>query len=260
MNVYEKLLQQKQAGNKSLAILIDPDKQNENLLDETVAIAENVKVDFFLVGGSLLITDSLQQAVSFIKKNSSIPVILFPGNANHIAPDADAILFLSLISGRNPDLLIGQQVQAAPLLKASGMEIIPTGYILIDGGKPTTVSYVSNTVPIPADKPEIAAATALAGEMLGMKCIYLEAGSGAKSPVSQRIISEVRKNVSATLIVGGGIQTPEQAIAACKAGADIIVIGNAVEKNPLLIADMAQAIHSFHSFHSSSVTRLSPLL
>jgi phosphoglycerol geranylgeranyltransferase len=245
MNVYEKILSHQHLQKKSLAVLIDPDKQNPKLLSETVAIANNVKVDFFLVGGSLLTTDSLHETVSFIKKNSSIPLILFPGNATHIANDADAILFLSLISGRNADLLIGQQVQAAPLLKASGMEIIATGYILIDGGKPTTVSYVSNTVPIPADKPEIAAATAIAGEMFGMKCIYLEAGSGAKIPVSEKIIQEVRKNISVPLIVGGGICTKEKALAACEAGADIIVIGNAAEKDPLLIADMASAIHSF---------------
>jgi putative glycerol-1-phosphate prenyltransferase len=247
MNVYAHILLQQQHQKKSLAVLVDPDKQNPELLAETVAIANSVNVDFFLVGGSLLTTDSLLQTVSFIKKESSIPVILFPGNATHITPHADAILFLSLISGRNPDLLIGQQVQAAPLLKASGMETISTGYILIDGGKPTTVSYVSNTVPIPADKPEIAAATALAGEMLGLKCIYLEAGSGAKIPVSEKIIQEVKKNISVPLIVGGGIRTPEKAIAACEAGADIIVIGNAAETDPLLIADMAVAVHSFSS-------------
>jgi phosphoglycerol geranylgeranyltransferase len=247
MFVYEKILLQKQHRQKSLAVLIDPDKQNDVLLAETVTIANSVKVDFFLVGGSLLTTDNLQKTFLFIKEKSSIPVILFPGNATHIVNDADAVLFLSLISGRNPDLLIGQQVQAAPLLKVSGMETISTGYILIDGGKPTTVSYVSNTVPIPADKPEIAAATALAGEMLGMKCIYLEAGSGAKNPVPENTIRTVRKNISVPLIVGGGIRTPEKAIAACEAGADIIVIGNAAEQDPLLIADMARAVHSFSS-------------
>jgi len=252
MSVYQKILSNQQNQKKSLAVLIDPDKQNPEELNETIAIANNVKVDFFLVGGSLLTTNSLHDTVSFIKNNSAIPLILFPGNATHIANDADAILFLSLISGRNPDLLIGQQVQAAPLLKASGMETISTGYILIDGGKPTTVSYVSNTVPIPADKPEIAAATALAGEMMGMKCIYLEAGSGAKNPVSENIIQTVRKNIAVPLIIGGGIRTAEKAIAACEAGADIIVIGNAAEKDPLLIADVARAVHSFARRHTLS--------
>jgi putative glycerol-1-phosphate prenyltransferase len=153
---------------------------------------------------------------------------------------ADAILLLSLISGRNAELLIGQHVHAAPLLKKSKLEIIPTGYILIDGGKPTSVSYVSNTLPIPNNKPAIALCTALAGEQLGLQCIYLEAGSGAEIAVSSDLIATVRKEISVPLIVGGGIRTQEQAQLAWKAGADIIVVGSAVEKDPSFLKSLKE--------------------
>jgi putative glycerol-1-phosphate prenyltransferase len=244
MAIYHTLLQRKQHQQKSFAVLIDPDKQHDTILFETIAIANEVKVNFFLVGGSLLTSDRLQQTIAVIKKKSSIPVVLFPGGVMHLAPGADAILFLSLISGRNPDLLIGQHVLAAPMLKSMGIETIATGYMIIDGGKPTTVSYISNTSPLPSDKPDIAVATALAGEMLGLQCIYLEAGSGAANPVPAPVIRAVRKNITIPLIVGGGIRSPEQAVEACFAGADVIVVGNAIEQDPLLIAAIAQAIHS----------------
>ncbi len=240
-SIYENILLK---SKKQLAVLIDPDKTSGLSLQNTIAVANAAKVDFFLVGGSLLFQNSLDNCITTIKANSTIPVILFPGNALHINSKADAILLLSLISGRNADLLIGQHVQAAPLLKQANIETIATGYMLIDGGKPTTVSYISNTTPIPADKPEIAAATALAGEMLGLKSIYLEAGSGAQNPVSTAIISAVKKQINVPLIVGGGIKNAEAATAACNAGADIIVIGNATEKNPELIAEIASAIHA----------------
>jgi len=240
----QKIISKFSSHKKQLAVLIDPDKTSGSDLLNTIAIASNSKVDFFLVGGSLLLHDSLDTCITTIKANSTIPVILFPGNALHINTKADAVLLLSLISGRNADLLIGQHVQAAPLLKQANLETIATGYILIDGGKPTTVSYISNTTPIPADKPEIAAATALAGEMLGLKCIYLEAGSGAQNPVSTASISAVKKQITVPLIVGGGIRNAETALAACQAGSDIIVIGNATEKNPALITEIARAIHA----------------
>jgi putative glycerol-1-phosphate prenyltransferase len=243
-NIYQNFFLNASDKGKQLAVLIDPDKTSGSDLLNTITIANNSKVDFFLVGGSLLLHDSLDSCITTIKANSTIPVILFPGNALHINAKADAVLLLSLISGRNADLLIGQHVQAAPLLKQAKIETIATGYMLIDGGKPTTVSYISNTMPIPADKPEIAAATALAGEMLGLKSIYLEAGSGAQNPVSTAIISTVKKHINVPLIVGGGIKNAEAAIAACNAGADIIVIGNATEKNPELIAEIASAIHA----------------
>jgi len=161
-----------------------------------------------------------------------------------ISKNADGILLLSLISGRNPELLIGKQVIAAPILKASNLDILPTGYILIDGGKPTAVSYMSNTNPIPFDKDDIAMCTAMAGEMLGLKLIYMDAGSGALNAISEKMIKKVSSNISIPLIIGGGINTPQKAILACKAGADIIVVGNAIEKDSSLIKKIGKAVHS----------------
>jgi putative glycerol-1-phosphate prenyltransferase len=174
-----------------------------------------------------------------------VPVVLFPGSNLYIHSDADGILFLSLISGRNPEFLIGQHVVAAPLLKASGLEILPTGYMLVDGGKPTTVSYISNTQPIPADKADIAACTAMAGEMLGQQLLYLDAGSGAENPVSPGMISAVKKATSLPLLAGGGIRSGEQARNAWEAGADCIVIGNVLESNPGLLEDFIRIRDSF---------------
>lgn len=243
-NVSANIFSKVSSGKKQLAVLIDPDKTSGSELLKTIDIANSANINFFLVGGSLLLHNSLDRCIETIKANSKIPAILFPGNALHLCTKADAVLLLSLISGRNADLLIGQHVQAAPLLKASNMETIATGYILIDGGKPTTVSYISNTAPIPADKPEIAAATALAGEMLGLKCIYLEAGSGAQNPVSAATVQAVKKQITVPLIVGGGIRNAETATTACHAGADIIVVGNVTEKNPELIHEIATAVHA----------------
>jgi putative glycerol-1-phosphate prenyltransferase len=171
-------------------------------------------------------------------------VILFPGSPSQISRYADALLYLSLISGRNADLLIGQHVISAPFVKKSGLEIISTGYMVIDGGAPTTVSYISNASPIPADKADIALCTAMAGEMLGMKTIYMDSGSGAKKAISEEMISAVAASIDIPLIVGGGIRDAEKAYLNCKAGADVIVIGNAIEKDPSLIKEMAAAIHS----------------
>lgn len=232
-------------GKKQFAVLIDPDKMNDAKLQATVQLAVNAQVDFFLVGGSLLTLNNLEHTIQHIKATCTIPVVLFPGNTMQVNKHADAILLLSLISGRNADLLIGQQVQAAPLIKAAALETIATGYILIDGGKPTAVSYISNTSPIPADKPEIATATALAGQMLGLQCLYLEAGSGAKIAVTETMIKSVKKETSLPLFVGGGIHSAEKALDNCHAGADIIVVGNAIEKDHSLIQNMASAIHHF---------------
>ncbi|CAA9315433.1 MAG: Homolog of geranylgeranylglyceryl phosphate synthase [uncultured Cytophagales bacterium] len=203
-------------------------------------------MDFFLVGGSLLTTTFLNSTVRTLKANSNIPVILFPGSNLHIDPSADAILLLSLISGRNPDFLIGQHVIAAPVLKKSKLEILPTGYMLIESGKPTTVSYISNTTPIPYDKPEVAACTAMAGEMLGLQLIYLDAGSGAQRPVSPRTIAAVRKSVEVPVVVGGGITTPQAAEEALQAGADVIVIGNGIEKDPNLLVEVSERISAYN--------------
>jgi putative glycerol-1-phosphate prenyltransferase len=228
------------SGKKQLAVLIDPDHSDEKQLEKLCRDAVRYKVDYFFIGGSLLLNGNLSATLKTIRKNCAIPLILFPGNSMQIDVKADAILLLSLISGRNAELLIGQHVHAAPLLKKSKLEIIPTGYILIDGGKPTSVSYVSNTLPIPNNKPAIALCTALAGEQLGLQCIYLEAGSGAEIAVSSDLIATVRKEISVPLIVGGGIRTQEQAQLAWKAGADIIVVGSAVEKDPSFLKSLKE--------------------
>ncbi|MEO9209512.1 MAG: geranylgeranylglyceryl/heptaprenylglyceryl phosphate synthase, partial [Ginsengibacter sp.] len=201
-------------------------------------------VDYFLVGGSLVITGYLDKCVQFIKNRCKIPVLIFPGSPSQVSKYADALLYLSLISGRNPELLIGQHVVSAPIVKKSGLEIMSTGYIVIDGGAPTTVSYISNATPLPSDKDDIAMCTAMAGEMLGMKIIYMDAGSGAKTPITESMIQKVAENISVPLFIGGGITDPEKAYLNCKAGADIIVVGNAIEKDESLIKQMADAIHS----------------
>lgn len=237
-----RLIQQNRTQNyKSFALLIDPDNCTKQDLDHIINLARMGGVQFLFVGGSLIVGETLQEVVRYLKHGCDLPVVLFPGNNHHIVPEADAILLLSLISGRNPDYLIGQHVVAAPMLKRSGIEIIPTGYILVDGGAPTTVSYVSNTHPIPSDKPPVAAATALAGEMLGLKVTYLDAGSGARRPVQARMIAAVRKETTTPLIVGGGIRSTGEAYDAWSAGADVLVVGNAAEKDPDFILEMAAA-------------------
>ena len=245
MNIYNKILSVKKANKKSFALLIDPDKQDKKQLLAIIEKAKNAKTDYFFVGGSLLTNDSLDLCLKTLKENTTIPIVLFPGNAMQVNNKADGILFLSLISGRNADMLIGKQVITAPILKQSSLEVLPTGYMLIDSGKPTTVSYMSNTNPIPADKETVAACTAMAGEMLGLKLIFMDGGSGAKNPISEAMIKAVRKSVDVPLIIGGGISSGEKAIANCRAGADIIVVGNAIEKDENLIGEIADAIHNY---------------
>lgn len=242
-NVYQSLLLRKARSQKSFAVLVDPDKLTPSILDKTIRLAVDAGVDYLFVGGSLVISNQLDEVVIQIKKSCDIPVVLFPGSPSQISRYADALLYLSLISGRNADYLIGQHVISAPAVKQSGVEIISTGYMVIDAGAPTTVSYISNALPIPSDKDEIALCTALAGEMLGLKVIYLDAGSGAKRPVSQQMISVVAGQISVPLIVGGGISSAEQAYLNCRAGADLIVVGNAIEKDPSLIREMSASIH-----------------
>jgi phosphoglycerol geranylgeranyltransferase len=242
--IYNSLTEKKKQGKKSFAVLIDPDKVDKPMLDELTGLCVAAKVDWLLVGGSLVISNHLDDCVQHIKQNCSIPVILFPGSPSQISKYADALLYLSLISGRNPELLIGQHVVSAPFVKQSGLEIMSTGYIVVDGGAPTTVSYISNALPVPSDKNEIAMCTAMAGEMLGMKLIYMDSGSGAKRPITESMIEAVAKNISSPLIIGGGITDPEKAYLNCKAGADVIVVGNAIEKNASLIKEMSDAVHS----------------
>ena len=241
--IYTSLVKRKEQRKKSFAVLIDPDKVNETDMEQYIMLAVEANVDYFLVGGSLVVSSYLDECVQAIKKNCDIPVVLFPGSPSQISPLADALLYLSLISGRNPELLIGQHVVSAPLVKKSGLEIMSTGYMVVDGGAPTTVSYISNAAPLPADKNEIAMCTAMAGEMLGMKLIYMDAGSGAKQAITETMISKVASCISVPLIVGGGINTAEKAYLNCKAGADVIVVGNAIEKDASLIKEISTAVH-----------------
>ena len=243
--IYHDLVSAKKKGNKNFAVLIDPDKISLRNLDKVIRNSVDAEVDYFFIGGSLIVNNMLDQVLISIKNSCDIPLVLFPGNSFQLSYKADAILFLSLISGRNPDLLIGHHVISAPFLKLSPLEIISTGYMLINGGVDTTVSYISNTKSIPADKDDIAVCTAVAGEMLGLKLIYLEAGSGARYPVSNDMIEKVSGAVSVPLIVGGGIRTPEKALSNLQSGADILVVGNAIENEPGLINELAEAVHTY---------------
>ena len=243
MTVYSHLLSNYQQKQKQLAILVDPDKQTIKDTERLMRIASDAGVDYFFVGGSLLVNNQLEVCVKTLKENSRIPVILFPGNTMQMSWKADAILFLSLISGRNAEMLIGRHVIAAPYLKMSPLEVISCGYMLVESGKTTAVQYMSNTMPIPADKLDIAICTAIAGEMLGLKLLYLEAGSGARQCVPTEMIEQVKQSITIPLIVGGGINTVGNATNACKSGADIIVVGTAFEQNPNLIHEIANAVH-----------------
>jgi len=243
-SIYTSLTEKKYYGKKQFAVLIDPDKVNAGSVSRLVKIAVEAGVDYFLVGGSLVISNFMDTCVQMIKKECKVPVVLFPGSPGQVSKYADALLYLSLISGRNPELLIGQHVVSAPAVRQSGLEVIPTGYMVIDGGAPTTVSYISNAAPLPSDKNDIAICTAMAGEMLGMKLIYMDAGSGAKRPIAESMIADVAENINVPLIIGGGIKDPEKAYLNCKSGADLIVVGNAFEKDTSLIKEIASAIHS----------------
>ena len=242
MNIINLFSKQK----KQLAVLIDPDKLNPEQLVVTVIIAQKAGVDFIFVGGSLMTSDSLFHCIRTIKEKTDIPVVLFPGSSYQISRNADAMLFLSLISGRNPDMLIGMHVLSAPYIKLSGLETIPTGYMLIDSGKPTSVTYMSNSFPIPNNKKDIAACTAMAGEMLGLRTIFMDAGSGASQTVPEEMISFVKGSIEIPLIIGGGIRTPEKAKSVIEAGADIIVVGNRFEEDPNLIYDFSDIVASFN--------------
>ena len=242
--IYQHIIDCKKENKKLFAILIDPDKQTKESLLQIIEKAKSANVDLFFVGGSLLTNNSLDFCISIIKQNCKIPVLLFPGNAMQVNNKADGILFLTLISGRNAEMLIGKQVITAPILKQSSLEVLATGYMLIDSGKATTASYMSNTTPIPNDKNAVASCTAMAGEMLGLKLIFMDGGSGAQNPISSTMISSVSKSVDVPIIIGGGISSAEKATENCKAGADIIVVGNAIEKDNGLIKEIANAIHS----------------
>ena len=242
--LYQQISDRKIQGRKSFAVLIDPDKVDTAKTEQLLTLGTEAGVDYFFVGGSLVISNHQDECIQQIKAACDIPVILFPGSPSQLSKYADALLYLSLISGRNAELLIGQHVISAPVVRQSGLEIMPTGYMVIDGGAPTTVSYISNAAPIPADKNEIAMCTAMAGEMLGMRLIYMDAGSGARRAITETMIEKVAKHIEVPLIIGGGIAEPEKAYRNCKAGADVIVVGNAIEKDISLIKEMSDAVHS----------------
>ncbi|MEM6630443.1 MAG: geranylgeranylglyceryl/heptaprenylglyceryl phosphate synthase [Bacteroidota bacterium] len=217
---------------KGFAILIDPDKVSEADLMRLTELGHQYQASFFLVGGSLIGDLGIHSIVQRLKTLTKLPVILFPGSTHQLVESADALLFLSLLSGRNPDYLIGKHVEIAPILHQMELEVISTGYLLIDTGKLTTAHYMSNTLPIPYDKPEIAAYTALAGKYLGMQMIYLDGGSGAKNSISPEMVNSVYSICGLPLIVGGGIRSAREAIDIWESGADFVVLGSSLEESP----------------------------
>lgn len=237
----EKVRKDKGAG---YVVLVDPDSHTPRSLDKFISYAGNADVDAFLVGGSFLFSGKLDDTVLFLKQATGKPVILFPGAATHLSPHADALLFLSLISGRNPQFLIEEHVRAAPAIKRLGIEAISTGYMLIGGDGSTAVEFISGTRSIPAGKPELAVAHALAAQYLGMQLLYLESGSGSSRSVPEKMIAGVKKHCDLPVMVGGGITTPEAAASRVSAGADYVVTGNILEKpgNYGLVRDFAAAI------------------
>ncbi len=245
-SVFEYLLNIKNEKGAGYLVLIDPDKRDVEDAAAFAAQADEAGIDGFLVGSSLLMSDHLEAVIQRIKEQSDLPVIISPGSSSHLSRYADAVLFLSLISGRNPDFLIGEHVKAAPIIKRYGIEAISTGYMLVESGTCTSVQFMSATLPIPRDKQDIATAHAMAAELLGMKMVYLECGSGAILPVPDEMISAVKAAINTPLIVGGGIVTPSVAAAKVRAGADFIVTGNVLEKteNMPLVREFAQAIHN----------------
>ena len=245
MKIHNNLLKTIQTKGAAYLILLDPDKLSLSKIAPFIRHCEKSGVDGFLIGGSLMMSGDLDSFIEHVRIETSLPLIIFPGSINQISPSADAILFLSVISGRNPEHLIGKHVSASPLIKRAQIEPISTGYILVESGVTTTAVYMSGSLPVPRNKPEIAAATALAGEYLGMKLIYLEAGSGAQDSVPDEMVKVVSQECSVPIIVGGGLRTPESARKKVENGASIIVTGNFFENenNWDMIRDFASAIH-----------------
>lgn len=233
-----------QTPKRRVIILIDPDKFN--LKKHSASISKlNSFIDFYLIGGSLLSASVTEDVLEKLRKLTNLPLVLFPGNAMQVSEKADAILFLQLISGRNPEFLISQHVHAAPLVSRTNLEVIPTSYLLIDGGKRTSVEYISQSMPIPDNKTDIAVATALAGKYLGHKIIYLEAGSGAQNPVPCKMVSEVASKTNLPVIVGGGIKNEKTAISLIEAGANAVVIGSLFESDADAAINIAKKIKKY---------------
>ncbi len=247
-NIYRKILLNRESGKKMFAVLIDPEKSFERNFASVVAALKVATPDFVFIGGSHTLR-SCESIIEILKEEINSDILLFPGDASQFAPNADALLYLSLISGRNPDFLIGQHVKSSLAIADSGIEVIPTAYILIDGSRLSAVEYISNTRAIPRDKAEITLSTAMAGELLGMRLTYLEAGSGAAVPVPAELISFVSEHIMSPLIVGGGITSLNDLSAAYDAGADIIVVGNAFERNPTRIIEFVNWVDEYNKQH-----------
>ena len=244
--IYNSLLERSKQQGAAYFVLIDPDKIASDKLPSFIEQATEAGVDAFLIGGSLIVDDSFERCIKTVKQYTKLPAVIFPGGVMQISPSADAILFLSIISGRNPQHLIGDQVLAAPIVKRIGLEAISTAYMLIESGRTTSAEFMSNTQPLPRHKPDIAVAHAMAAEILGFKMIYLEAGSGAEQSVPEEMIGAIAKHCSVPLIVGGGLRTPDDARKKVRAGANFIVTGTVLENNGSanLIKEFASAIHS----------------
>ena len=245
MTVFQSLLDKLSSQAANYLVLIDPDRKNAARLEAIIEAANRAGADAILVGGSLIMDDGFDDRVAAIKAGTDAPVILFPGASSQLSRHADAILFMSLLSGRNPQYLIGEQVQAAPKVRHMGLEPIPTGYLLLDGGSPTAVQIISGTQPLPLNQPDITLAHALAAQYLGMSLVYLEAGSGASQAVPDEVIRAVSGSVDIPVIAGGGIRTPEQAAAKVQAGAKFIVTGTVAEESGSASAlqAFADAVH-----------------
>lgn len=244
--VYDRLLAAADRFGAAFVVLIDPDKLAPEAVPSFAARCEEAGADAFFVGGSLMHAVELEAYVSRLKEATALPVIAFPGSLSQIAPSFDALLYLSVVSGRNPEHLIGQHVHAAPMIKRFGLEPIPTAYLLIESGRTTTAQYMSGSAPIPRHKPDIAAATALAAEMMGMKLLFTDAGSGAEQPVSEHMVAAISRTCSIPLVVGGGLRTPEAVASRVAAGARIVVVGNAIEQRTAdgaYVAELAAAAH-----------------
>lgn len=250
--IYNNILSNKELNHKMLAVLLDPDQCRGRILSQTIAVLKSTPPDYIFVGGSHTVT-SIDSFIDILKDEVDTKIVLFPGNASQFSTKADALLYLSLISGRNSEFLIGQHITSALAIKRSGIETIATGYILIDGGKPSSVEYISATRPIPRDKKEIVLSTAVAGELLGLKIMYLEAGSGANFPVPTALIEYISSEMTLPIVVGGGIRTTQQLSQAYTAGADLVVVGNVFESEPEKIA---QFIDCANNFHKSENTEL----
>ena len=243
--VLSELLHLRKEGKKEIAVLIDPDEFGSKT-STIVSLSKQYNLNLFLVGGSLVSEGNTQACVRSLKKSDAGTVVLFPGNEMQLCPEADALLFMSLISGRNPEFLISKQVAAAPWVKKSGLESIPTGYMLVESGKLTSANYMSNTIPLPNDKPDITAATAMAGELLGLKVLYLDAGSGAQAPVPPKLIAACKKNTNCPIIVGGGLKKAEDILMAWESGADITVVGNGIFEETQILKELGEVKAYYH--------------